>query len=319
MASIRSLRAVKIGAALLLASLATHACAGSQGQDAGVWEEVESPTTQQLDAIWGAAADDIWAVGHGGVAIHYDGAAWTASSTGTSAVLYSVWGAPSGKFWAGGDDTMIRWEGGQWVPDPWFTGRSIAQIRGSGADDVWVALSAESVLAHWDGASWSEVAAPEDEFISALWVPAPGQVWAMGLERGVYRRSAGAWEFFELPDEGGVWIGSSLSGCGPDDLWATANVVGAAGGGAVAYHWDGATWTSTSFYADPAVVPATLDAGFCRAPGDVWMVGGFASYRGDEAGWEHASVDAFLSEVWVSATEAWAVGSVGAILRAPAQ
>lgn len=45
-----------------------------------------------LFKVFGVAPDDVWAVGDGGLLIHYDGVGWTAIGSGTAADLISLWG-----------------------------------------------------------------------------------------------------------------------------------------------------------------------------------------------------------------------------------
>ncbi len=59
---------------LLLPALGISTRAGAD------WSAMESGTTYELRGVWGSAADDVIAVGIGGVVRHYDGNAegsWT--------------------------------------------------------------------------------------------------------------------------------------------------------------------------------------------------------------------------------------------------
>lgn len=133
---------------------------------------------------------------------------------------------------------MRRWDGAQWVRDPWFEeGAWIEAIHGSAPNDVWVAERKR--LSHWDGSTWTAVTLPEDTVAEQVWTPGGGEVWVAGEEAALYRRRGGAWERFEVEDLGGVYVWTSLSGCSPADIWATGKVLGAAGGSGFVYHWDG--------------------------------------------------------------------------------
>jgi hypothetical protein len=57
--------------------------------------------------VWGRAKDDVYAVGSGGVALHYDGANWTTLETGTSRSLQSVFGDAHGHVFAAGLDGVV--------------------------------------------------------------------------------------------------------------------------------------------------------------------------------------------------------------------
>lgn len=102
----------------------------------GTFRTHTTPGTALLFGIWGAAEDDIWAVGgdladeeRGGVVWHYDGTAWAPDERPRSAVpeglptLYKVWGRA--------------------------------------ADDVWV-VGRRGVALHFDGSSWQRIATPEE-------------------------------------------------------------------------------------------------------------------------------------------------------------
>src|SRR5688572_7478809 len=60
------------------------------------------PQGNPLRAVWGAAANDVWAVGDAGAIIHYDGSAWRAASSPVTANLNGVWGSAAHVVWAVG-------------------------------------------------------------------------------------------------------------------------------------------------------------------------------------------------------------------------
>ena len=295
---------------------------GSSGATLG-WKEIATPTQEQLDAVWGTSPSDIWAVGHEGMALHYDGSGWTQVPTGTSEVIFALWGASPDKYWAGtGDGDVLAWNGSEWAPDSWFaannvdTSQGIASIHGSSANDVWV--STRSFLFHWDGSMWSSVAMPEDESFKNIHVIAPGEIWATGDSRNLYRkRGTQAWETFETPDVGGIFIWNDISGYSPTDMWAAGSALSAGGGVDFAYHWDGTSWSDVQFFDDPLVGPSTLEGIACQSATDVWMVGGFDNYHFDGSSWKSGSFGSnAIFHIWGSKTnELWSVGSVGAIFK----
>lgn len=75
---------------------------------AGTWQPVASPVTSgTLYAIYAAAANDIWAVGTGGVIIHYDGTAWSQVQSPTTKTLRNITGIPGGGLVAVGDSGVV--------------------------------------------------------------------------------------------------------------------------------------------------------------------------------------------------------------------
>ena len=51
--------------------------------------------TKAIFQLWGSSANDIWAVGQSGTALHFDGSAWSPKKTGANEGLTGVWGTGS--------------------------------------------------------------------------------------------------------------------------------------------------------------------------------------------------------------------------------
>ena len=100
----------------------------------GEWvlEAMASPTTKDLTAVWGSAADDVFAVGEDGIIVHYDGAAWSVVDHGVAGVgnLHAVAGAASDRVWAtGANRKMLHFDGSEW----WSQNTPFEPPEGSGA------------------------------------------------------------------------------------------------------------------------------------------------------------------------------------------
>jgi len=85
----------------------------------GEWflEPMASPTEKDLTAVWGSAADDVYAVGEDGTILHYDGAEWSLVDHGVPQVgnLHAVAGAGADRIWAAGADRkMLHYDGTEW-------------------------------------------------------------------------------------------------------------------------------------------------------------------------------------------------------------
>ena len=59
------------------------------------WTQVTVPTRAALFGVWGSGADDVYAVGSGGVVLHgtRSGSQWTLETSGTDGDLLAVWGS----------------------------------------------------------------------------------------------------------------------------------------------------------------------------------------------------------------------------------
>jgi len=117
--------------------------------------------------IHGTGANDVWAVGEKGLALHWDGAAWSRRETGTAANLYGVWAAAPDDVWLvggsptapGPTDVLVHYDGASFtvVAPPRVLGATYFKVWGLSSSDVLVVASAGLAL-HFDGSSWSEVA-----------------------------------------------------------------------------------------------------------------------------------------------------------------
>ena len=138
------------------------------------------PTGNNVRAIWGSEADDVWAVGDGGTILHWDGSAWMRVSSGTTIGLSGVWGSGANDVWAlGGGGTILNWDGGAWIPVSSGTTNALSGVWGSGADDVW-AVGGGGTILHWDGSAWIRVSSGTASGLGAVWGSGASDVWAVG-------------------------------------------------------------------------------------------------------------------------------------------
>ena len=139
-------------------------------QTATGWERVDTGIDAPLWGVWGAAPDDLWAVG-GDTAMngskprlaHYDGVAWAEvelpahNRPESTRALFKVWGtAADNVFAVGMDGLILHYDGAAWAQSPFALTNDLISLWGSGPDDI-VAVGGRSngVVARWDGASWS--------------------------------------------------------------------------------------------------------------------------------------------------------------------
>jgi hypothetical protein len=122
------------------------ACPSSDaGSNCGldVWSDnMATGITQQLNSVWGASASDIWAMGLGGLALHWTGLEWKVVPSGTCNSLLGVWGSSAADVWAvgyvGASGTILHWDGSGWSPVATGVGGSFLGVWGTGPNDVWI-------------------------------------------------------------------------------------------------------------------------------------------------------------------------------------
>ena len=163
----------------------------------GGWERHDTGVTAPLWGVWGAALDDIWAVGGEasdpegvGVMVHWDGAAWAEVALPpldrASNALFKVWGtAPDHAFAVGRAGVILRYDGAAWVQVPSGTSRDLISLWGAGPDEiVAVGGRGNAVVARWDGAAWTSEVIGAAAGLNGVWVDDARRAWVCGVLGG---------------------------------------------------------------------------------------------------------------------------------------
>ena len=153
------------------------------------WQKMATGVTDDLYAVWGSSATDVYAVGgffydqysQRGVVLHYDGTSWT-KVLNIAGRLHGVWGSSStdvfvvgekGQAWHYDGSSWTNWRspfdgsplpGSGWKSE-WDTW-NFSGIWGSSPTNIRV-VGGNSVL-HYDGTTWSEMPGNINT-ISAIW------------------------------------------------------------------------------------------------------------------------------------------------------
>ena len=164
-------------------------------------------------SVSASASNDAWAVLNtvpSPTMMHWNGSVWTqfAIADPGNAELSSVADVAANNAWVvgshatnGASRTLIEhWDGSRWTqapsPDPAFPTETyvLGGIAASSADDVWATGTVSSpavppgrpLVLHWDGSSWTVMAAPGPGQgtgfgTDAVSVAGPGQAWVAGF------------------------------------------------------------------------------------------------------------------------------------------
>jgi len=86
------------------------------------WQMMDSPVTQNLNAVWGRSRSDIYAVGNNGVILHYNGIDWKIqiASNQSSPIqndLHAIWGNDTDIYIAGDDGLILKRDSQIWIPE----------------------------------------------------------------------------------------------------------------------------------------------------------------------------------------------------------
>ncbi len=201
---------------------------GSQGTilryEAGSFTKMPTPGTNTVFGIWGASADDLWAVGGDpqkpGTAFVWrsDGQTWTAASGAPSVPItsyFKVWGrSASDVRIVGNDGVILHYDGTTLSEETSPTNRKLLTVH---VDQTgpWVAVGglSQAVIVEDDG-GWKDVSPPSPSHALFGVRMAGDEGYAVGTAATVMHRSAGTWSdeplgFDLYSDLHSAWIAPS--------------------------------------------------------------------------------------------------------------
>ena len=287
----------------------------SRGAD---WEAMTSGTTKYIAGIWGASANNVFAVGDGGTILHYDGSAWSAMTSGTTHYLGGIWGASANDVFAVGSyGTILRYNGAAWSAMTSGTANNLMGIWGTSSNDVF-AVGLSGTILHYDGVSWSLMDPGPDvtagsSTILGVWGSSSNSVFALAYWWEVVDGLSPTYHYLILHYDGSAWttvdsgLNNILSG-----IWgASSSDIYAVGGGG-SRHFDGSVWHRTFPVSREPKVRGT-------SPSDVFVAGdggGISHFDGSTWSSMTSQTIQYVGGIWgSSSTDVFIVGSDGTILR----
>jgi hypothetical protein len=194
--------------------------------DGAAWSNVDfagAIDPSDLSAVWASSASDVW-LGDSlnGRVFHWNGATWSTGITQTVQVT-DLWGVAGGPVYAVGIFGLSRWNGSIWVDiGNSLTSAGAAGVWGFGASDVW-AVGDFGVLAHWDGATWTDtLPANNDRFQDShqsVWGAAPDDVWAAGDGGAISHWNGTSWSQVQVGAFPYYPFLSTVHGSSANDIW----------------------------------------------------------------------------------------------------
>ena len=113
--------------------------------------------------------------------LQWDGVAWSPAAGGAGAPLRCLWGGSDAEVWVGADGALLLWDGSALQPFalPGEDAPDIVALFGTSAGDVWASDANGPHMWHFDGTAWSlDATAPAATF-TAIHASAPDDVWAV--------------------------------------------------------------------------------------------------------------------------------------------
>lgn len=163
-----------------------HAGVAARRNQAGDWIEMEVAAGTDLMDVWGLADDDMWIVGDGATALHWNGGSWSAlpigDAIGAEASLRSIWGPAPDNVWAVGSlGTIAHWNGAVWEDQSIEGTFTLNDVWGPSKDEIYAVGTGGTVL-RFDGERWTPLASGTDRALQAVGPGPDGRVRVAGLD-----------------------------------------------------------------------------------------------------------------------------------------
>jgi hypothetical protein len=235
------------------------------------WSQQTSFLEIELQSVWGAAANDVFAVGshiHSptGAIMHFDGTAWS-EMTGPSlppqtdvVIMWrSVWGSSGHDVYAVGarygtmttpttgllhpTAIVAHYDGSAWslVPLPSGNNREILDVWGTSGSNVYLVGdfqpgdgNDEGIILHFNGTSWTETRYGTGGLhLKAVWGTGANDIFAVGDNGTILHFNGTAWTPMPTPITKAV-----------HEIWGSSasDVIAVAARGII-LHYDGSHWS----------------------------------------------------------------------------
>jgi hypothetical protein len=166
------------------------------------WERHDADVTGvDLWWVFGFERGNAFFTGSGGTILHYHDAWFEPMVTPRSGIVFGLWGAAPDDLWAvgAGDDgkgIVWRYDGEQWrdAGAPADTPAIVLKVHGQSRNDVWISC-ASGVTLHWDGTALTRVPTGVTSSLFSI-VTTPDAVIAVGGRAGagdIVEHSGAGW------------------------------------------------------------------------------------------------------------------------------
>jgi hypothetical protein len=235
--------------------------------------------------LGGTSNNDVWLVNDALERYHFDGVGWAsvpapvrfnrlASTRDSRSVVFLAGALTSSELRTGAAVQPLD-------QAPFATaGLNFADVTAVSANEIYAAGSTSGtagVLAKWDGAAWSLVAAPDAGWLGAVWASSATNLWIGGLSGTLFQFNGMGWVDRSAALTPGEAV-NDIWGTGPTDVFIAGDVL---------HHFTDAGMVTESPHPFSALAPAD---------GTVWALGPSQLYERAGAAWSAVNPDVAVGE-----------------------
>lgn len=243
----------------------------------GNWAvEANNLISSQLNSVWigdGVASGEIFAVGDSGSVLHKQGGGWAVERPPGNAQLTAVWGSGGDVYAVGAAGTILHRKGGTWQPEAaGLTTELLTALWGTvraGKITLYAAGNLGTLL-RLDGGQWQSLSSRATSgSLSGVWARNPGEVYAIGSDGLIMRRSGTAAQGTWSTVASGVTSAAlnAITGWSASATSGEAEVYAVGASGAIV-HKSGTTWSI-----DGGFLTTQELTGVWTNQDSVWVVG----------------------------------------------
>jgi hypothetical protein len=223
-----------------------------------------------VSGLWAHGANDLWLGTQTGLR-HFDGSALTTPAGAPALSAFAA--APSGA-WGLFNNGYYRFsDGGTWIADPATASDWLYAVWSANDGTAW-AVGDHGLLAHWDGAAWTEPyppSLPGQSLFAAIWGAAGDDIYVGNAELPdasmLYHFDGASFQAVQLPPAGSDFRVVSIAGSGASDVWLAGIDYSHQPNTVSIDHFDGAAWTPVT----PPAALADVAGVFSTGPGEIWI------------------------------------------------
>ena len=262
---------------ILIALMLLPLCIMAAKDAAAQWSQMNfsAGTDGLLCGVWGTSAANVYAVGSGGLIIHYDGDGdndgvpdnrWDAPMpTPIGLGLLAIWGAGASNIYAVGElGTVLNFGGTNWtdisatVPTG---GDMLFGVWGTSSSDVFI-TSIVGIVCHGVGPAWTQQLSLLGNTFRGIWGSASDDVFTVDAWAGnIFHFNGAAWDTTPM--------GTAAHGL--TNIWgSSASDVYAIGTNGTVVHYNGSNWSPVT-----GISPGTIQLNgiWGSSASDIFIVG----------------------------------------------
>ena len=205
------------------------------------WTLMNTGTSNWIYGGWSSSGSDVFAVGQGGIILHYNGSAWSAMTSPVTGNLYSVWGSSGRDVFAVGDaGKILHYDGSAWSTMTSPATGYVFSVWGTSSSNVYAVGydGVKGTIFNYNGTSWGAIPIGAGPALRAVWGSDNSHVFAVGDSATILFYNGSIWSAMASGGTTdqliGVW-GSSSS-----DVYVTSQTT------PEIFHYNGTAWSQTS-------------------------------------------------------------------------